>query len=142
MPRKKLIKPISKIMDTARKCKIPGCGNDITVFTGVCSDSLCDFHLSKDQSRGGMGRLNKPHTYHREFICDICGVDFREHDSIRDIQDEELKNRLLRAIMVGDHIKRRVDGGDDSKENIQSLCRNCDSIKTILHEDYRSKTAR
>jgi 5-methylcytosine-specific restriction endonuclease McrA len=140
MARKKVIKTISEIMAASGNCKIPGCGRPITVLTGTCSESLCDFHLEKDHSRGGMGRLNKPYTYHREFVCDHCGFDFRQHPIIKNIQDKKLQNRVLRSCIVADHMTRRVDGGDDSKENIQSLCRVCDAIKTTLDEDYRAGT--
>jgi 5-methylcytosine-specific restriction endonuclease McrA len=39
--------------------------------------------------------------------------------------------------MIGDHIIRRADGGDDSEENVQSLCLMCNADKTILNEDWR-----
>lgn len=39
--------------------------------------------------------------------------------------------------MIADHQKRQADGGDDSAENIRSLCLNCNSDKTILNEDWR-----
>ena len=41
--------------------------------------------------------------------------------------------------IIGDHIVRKVDGGPDTEENIQSLCLDCNSDKTILAEDWRNK---
>ena len=136
MARKNRIKSIAQIMSQAGNCKVPGCGREITAFTGSGSDSLCELHQRGLAVNGGFGRLNKPYSFHRTSVCDRCCTDYAQHPVILAIADDETRNRALRTCMIGDHKVRRVDGGADTAENIQTLCRICDAIKTTLEQDY------
>jgi 5-methylcytosine-specific restriction endonuclease McrA len=88
---------------------------------------------------GGMGRIDRIHTFHRDWVCDECGYNALEDPRLADITDEMTKRRVARVLMHGDHQNRQADGGDNSKANIRSLCFVCHAKKTILNEDYLSK---
>jgi 5-methylcytosine-specific restriction endonuclease McrA len=122
-------------------CKIPGCGKHLTNMLGPGSEALCREHQLKQREYGGVGRIDRPHTFHREWVCIECGKDVSVAVSEKypdlELANPALFNRLCRNRIIGDHIIRKADGGADTKENIQSLCLDCNSDKTILNEDYR-----
>lgn len=122
-------------------CCLDGCDRPLTQFEGPGSDSLCRHHQLKQREYNGVGRLDRPHTFHRKWVCDHCGKDVSEEVRKKYPDMEETDpitfNRLCRNRIIGDHIVRQADGGDDSEENLQSLCLDCNSDKTILNEDYR-----
>jgi hypothetical protein len=122
-------------------CCVDGCGTPISQMSGPGSDVLCRIHQLKQREYGGMGRYDRPHTFHRGMICAECGKDVgaeveRKHSGIKE-SNPKLFSRLCRNRVIADHKIRRADGGDDSAENIQNLCLDCNSDKTILNEDYR-----
>jgi hypothetical protein len=119
-------------------CKIPGCGKHLTNMLGPGSEALCRDHQLKQREYGGMGRLDRPHTFHREWICSECGYEVLEDPRLADIEDEMTKRRVARVLMHGDHNgERKADGGDDSAENIKCLCVVCHAKKTVINEDYK-----
>jgi 5-methylcytosine-specific restriction endonuclease McrA len=122
-------------------CCIDGCGNPISQMTGPGSDRLCRDHQVNQIEYGRVGRMDRPHTFHRKWVCDHCGKDVSEEvrKKFPDLEasDPVTFNRLCRNRIIGDHIIRQADGGDNSKENLQSLCLDCNSDKTILNEDYK-----
>jgi len=122
-------------------CSIPGCGKPLSNMTGPGSDRLCREHQLQQREYGGPGRIDRPHTFHRKWVCSHCEKDVSEkvRKKYPDLEEENPKlfNRLCRNRIIADHIVRKADGGDDSEVNIQSLCLDCNSDKTILNEDYR-----
>jgi hypothetical protein len=86
---------------------------------------------------GGMGRIDRPHTFHRKWVCSGCGYNALEDPRLADIEDEMIKRRVARVLMHGDHHQRQADGGTNSKENVRSLCYVCHAKKTILNEDWK-----
>lgn len=122
-------------------CCLDGCDNPLTHYEGPGSDSLCRPHQLKQREYGELGRLDRPHTFHRKWICDDCGKNIPEavKKKFPNIEENDpiLFNRLCRKRIIGDHIIRRADGGPDTAENIQTLCLDCDADKTIMNEDYR-----
>jgi hypothetical protein len=122
-------------------CSLDGCDTALTIYDGPGSDSLCRKHQLKLREYGGTGRLDRPHTLHRKWVCDDCGKDVEAEvrKKFPDLEntDPVLFNRLCRNRIIGDHKIRRADGGDDSEENVQSLCLDCNSDKTILNEDFK-----
>ena len=128
--------------ELGKPCSIPGCTNPLTHMEGPGSGVLCRDHQLKQREYGGMGRVDRPHTFHRKFVCDECSKDVsievdKKHPGLRE-SDPMLFNRLCRNRVIGDHIVRRSDGGQDTEDNIQTLCLDCNSDKTILNEDYRA----
>jgi 5-methylcytosine-specific restriction endonuclease McrA len=118
-------------------CCVDGCGSPISQMTGPGSDVLCRNHQLKQREYGGMGRYDRPHTFHRDWVCNECGYNALEDTRLSEITDEIIKRRIARILMHGDHQERQADGGDDSAQNIRSLCYVCHAKKTIINEDYR-----
>ena len=136
------VKPLSQIKkDLGKVCSVPGCGKPLTNFQGPGSEALCREHQLNLVEYGGVGKIERPHTFHRKWVCDECGKDVsvevdKKYPGLKD-SDPAKYNRLCRNRIIGDHIVRRSDGGEDTEDNIQSLCLDCNSDKTILSEDYR-----
>ena len=127
--------------DMGKVCSIPGCGMQLTQMQGPGSDTLCREHQLVQVEYGGAGKVSRPHTFHREWICSDCGKDVsievdKKFPTLKETSPE-VYNRLCRNRVIGDHIIRRADGGLDTKDNIQTLCLDCNSDKTILNEDYK-----
>jgi len=122
-------------------CSIPGCNNPLSTMTGPGSDRLCRIHQLAQREYNGTGRIDRLHTFHRKWTCDHCGKDamseVRKKYPALEEKDPKLFNRLCRNRTIADHKIRKADGGDDSESNIQSLCLDCNSDKTILNEDWR-----
>jgi len=134
----KMKTPAQLSKDMGKVCAIPGCCKPLTHMDGPGSDSLCREHQLYQREYGGMGRLDRPHTFHRTWSCSECGTNVLEDPRLADIEDEMIKRRVARILMHGDHHgERRADGGDDSAENVKSLCFVCHAKKTVLNEDYK-----
>lgn len=143
-PNKDKLKGQSVLKEQIKKnltCRMDNCKNSLTMFDGPGSDILCRDHQLKLVEYGGPGRLDRLHTLHRKWVCDDCGVDVSEQVRMKypgmEEKDPVLFNRLCRNRIIGDHQVRQADGGNDSEDNIRSLCLNCNSDKTIINEDWR-----
>lgn len=142
-PSKDKLKSSSILKEQTRlnsKCCMPNCNELLSIFDGPGSDVLCRDHQLKLVEYGGAGKLGRLHTLHRKWVCDDCGKDVsvevaKKYPGLEE-SDPVKFNRLCRNRIIGDHIIRRADGGDDSADNLQSLCLDCNSDKTILNEDY------
>lgn len=127
--------------DLGKVCSIPGCGKPLTHMQGPGSDTLCRDHQLGQVEYGGPGKISRPHTFHRQWACIDCGKDVsvevdKKYPGLRE-SDPDKFFRLCRNRIIGDHVIRRADGGDDTKENVQSRCLDCNSDKTIINEDFR-----
>jgi hypothetical protein len=122
-------------------CTVDGCNKPLTHKTGIGQDLLCKEHQKNLREFGGTGRIDRPHTHHRKWVCAICNRNIQREvrDKYPNLEetDPALFSRLCRNRIIGDHIIRKADGGRDTEENIQSLCLDCNSDKTILAEDYK-----
>ena len=143
-PNKDSLKSQSVLKEQIKKshtCRMDNCTNPLTMFDGPGSDLLCRDHQLKLVEYGGLGRLDRLHTLHRKWVCDDCGIDVSEQVRKKyptiETDDPVMFNRLCRNRIIADHQIRQADGGDDSEENIRSLCLFCNSDKTILNEDWR-----
>ena len=123
--------------EQGKTCSIPGCGKPLTHMQGPGSEVLCRDHQIQQREYGGMGRIDRPHTFHRKWTCSCCGYNPLEDPRLEDIEDEMVKRRIGRILMHGDHIERQSDGGLDTEDNIDSLCYVCHAKKTVLNEDYK-----
>ena len=116
-------------------CSFPGCTQPRTAFKGVGQD-LCRDHQLQQIEYGGMGRKDRPHTFHRNWICGICGWDAWNDPRYAGLTDEE-KSIAIRIVMHGHHDKvRKADGGDDTAENVVGGCMICHAIETVKNKDY------
>lgn len=119
------------------KCMLEDCDEDLTIFDGPGSDSLCRKHQLELVEYGGMGKADRPHTFYRNWVCEVCGYDPREDDlRFGDIDDPYHKVRAMRGVMHGDHQIRKSDGGNDTADNIKTLCVLCHMAKTYKQKDY------
>jgi len=140
---KKSPRKLKQQIEAGVSCTVEGCNMPLTQKTGPGQDMLCRKHQKNLREFGGTGRLDRPHTHHRKWTCHECGKNVQEevrkkHPRIEE-EDPALFSRMCRNRIIGDHIVRKVDGGPDTEENIQSLCLDCNSDKTILAEDWRNK---
>jgi len=108
----------------------------LTIFEGPGSDSYCREHQLMLTEYGGMGKAERPHTFYRDWVCIKCGYDARLDPEILAIEDPWDQLLVMRGVMHGDHIVRKSDGGEDTAENINSLCCRCHMIKTYKEKDY------
>ena len=125
-----------QIFEEKRSCTLVDCQNLLTEFKGPGQDVLCRKHQVEQIEYGGFGRYDRPHTFHRGFVCDECGQDARELPVIKAIQDEVVKMRAIRSIMHGDHQHLKSEGGSDAEKNIRRLCIICHMVKTMVEQDY------
>lgn len=126
--------------DAHKICIVVGCNYPLTSKEGPGDKSLCREHQLYMREYGGPGRLDRPHTFHRskEYICIECGWEILKDFRLADIKSEMKKRQVARTLLHGDHKIRQADGGDDSAENIKSLCAVCHAKKTMQNEDYLS----
>jgi 5-methylcytosine-specific restriction endonuclease McrA len=125
-----------QIFEEKRLCTLEDCQNLLTEFKGPGQEVLCREHQVEQREYGGFGRIDRPHTFHRGFVCDECGQDARELPAIKAIQDEVVKMRAIRSIMHGDHKQLKSEGGSDAEKNIRLLCITCHNVKTQVEQDY------
>lgn len=135
-------KPASQLkhqIEHGVKCILEGCGKPLSTYTGPGSNKLCEHHQFEQREYGGLGRIDRPWTFAREWCCAWCGYSPKDDPWFDQQQwdSEEHKNRAMRAMLVGDHKIRKTDGGSDGKDNVQTLCQNCNSKKSALNHDHR-----
>lgn len=122
-----------------KTCSVPKCCNPLTPMTGPGCDSLCREHQIKLVEYGGMGKLDRIHTLHREWQCDVCGWNPMEDPRLVGIDDLTERMRIARMLIHGDHKTPKAQGGGDEKDNITSCCIVCHAIKTAQDKDYLGK---
>lgn len=122
-------------------CKLDFCNKPLTMFEGPGAKHLCEEHQLQQREFGGMGRIDRPWSFSREWCCAWCGYSPKEDPWFDNppipFDNEVHKNRVMRSMLIGDHGEdRKVDGGSHDKDNVQTLCANCDRKKTNLYKDY------
>ena len=124
-----------------RGCSV--CGKPLSHMKGQGSNTLCrQCQLFQIGYEGGMGRIDRPHTFHRSWICGKCGWDAWNDPRYAHLTDEQ-KSTAIRIVMHGHHaVTRQADGGDHSAENVVGECIICHSIDTTLNKDHLKKSAR
>lgn len=125
-----------QIFEEKRSCSLDGCQNPLTEFKGPGQDVLCREHQVEQREYGGFGRYDRPHTFHRGYICDECGQDVRELPQVKAIENPVVRMRAMRSLMHGDHQHLKSEGGSDAQENIRNVCNTCHTVKTIEKEDF------
>lgn len=123
-----------------KRCIVDGCGKPITTWIGPGDKTLCRAHQLDQREYGGMGRKDRLWTFSREWTCSWCGYNPKEDPWFNDPsiqwESEVHKHQTMRGMLVGDHIIRQADGGSHDKENVKTLCQNCNCKKTNLKKDY------
>ena len=127
-----------KKQKTSGECNLSHCTNPRTIYKGVGS-RLCEKHQRLMRENGGPGRVDRPWTFNKSKTCDSCGLDPWKHDMVKQIDDELIRDRTAWGMLIVDHIHTQRDGGSDCPTNTQTLCKNCDLIKSTLAGDMIPK---
>ena len=136
-PSKDKLKSNSVLKEQLSKpCMLEDCDNTISIYDGPGSNVLCRDHQLECVEYGGMGKPERPWTFYRTMECAKCGYNPTEDPQFEEIEDEYHRLRVMRAIMHGDHIHLKSQGGANTKDNIQTLCVKCHMIKTYRDKDY------
>lgn len=138
--KRKSLSKVKEEIALGKTCCIDECDQPLTTYKGPGDKHLCREHQLMQSEYGGLGKLDRPHTFSREWCCEWCGYSPKDDPWFdQQVWDDELhKLRAMRGTLIGDHNAiRKVDGGSDGKSNVQTLCRNCDAKKTMLNKDYQ-----
>ena len=119
-------------------CRLPYCNQSASQYKGPGSQ-LCETHQAQMREYGGPGRLDRPWTFHKKATCDKCGHNPWEHPLVKKIDDDLIQDRVAWGMLFVDHIHTQRDGGDHSEQNVQTLCLDCNVIKSTLAGDLVPK---
>lgn len=120
------------------KCKLPWCNSHASKYKGAGS-SLCEEHQLLLREYGGPARIDRPWTFNKRKSCDFCGYNPWQHSKVKQIDNELIKDRVAYGMLIVDHIKPQKYKGGDHPENCQTLCLDCNQIKTTLAGDSMPK---
>ena len=102
-------------------CKLPWCDKPRTMYKGV-GGTLCEEHQGKMREYGGPARMDRKWSSNKQEL-------------VKKISNPLVQRRTALSLLIVDHIKTQRDGGDDSPENVQTLCITCNFIKTMISGD-------
>ena len=77
LPRKST-RQLKEQLEKGLTCTLLGCDEALSHKQGPGGNTLCRKHHKQMREYGGVGRLDRPHTFHRKWTCDWCGVDALE----------------------------------------------------------------
>ena len=119
-------------------CTLPYCNERSSKYKGAGS-RLCEYHQSLLREYGGPARMDRPYTFHKKQQCEICGHDPWQHPKVKLIEDDLIRDRVAWGMLFVDHIETRRDGGGHCDQNTQTLCLDCNVIKSTLAGDLVPK---
>lgn len=119
-------------------CEVEYCNNYKTKYKGVGAQ-LCEEHQSLLSDYGGPGRHDRPWTFNKKRTCESCGHDPWKHRMVKQIEDELVRDRVAWGMLIVDHVETQRDGGSNHPDNCQTLCLDCNQIKTTLACDSMPK---
>lgn len=138
------------------RCEVHGCTQQL--FTPLIKYSrqqrVCRRHYyARLSGRVGVNWERDIHNFHRKGACQCCGQTAYNFGK-QVLLSQGIQPRIRDAIRVGmgvlegDHIKRpkeftareQKQGIPHRAENIQTLCRNCHRIKTLVNKDLSPKS--
>ena len=120
------------------KCTLPYCNEWSSDFKGPGS-RLCEEHQVLLREYGGPARLDRPWTFHKKKYCELCGHNPWEHPKVKLIDDELIRDRVAWGMLFVDYIETQRDGGSHCDQNTQTLCLDCNMIKSTLAGDMVPK---
>lgn len=114
-------------------CQVPGCERPLTSYQGPGADLYCRKHQRQLAQNGGLAVVHKVYSFVRSTLCQECGYDADLDPRIAAIENEVLRNTVIRTVMTVDHI----DGNHNNNhpDNLQCLCARCHAVKTAVHGD-------
>jgi len=113
------------------QCSLKFCNKTKTKYKGIGSH-LCEEHQHILREYGGPGRYDRPWTMNKKACCDYCGKDPWQHPKVKQIDDNLIRDRVAWGMLIVDHIVPQKYEGGDAPENCQTLCLDCNQIKTTL----------
>lgn len=119
-------------------CTLDYCHNYRSKYKGIGSQ-CCEYHQGLMREYGGPGRTDRPWTFHKKKNCDYCDQSPWDHPKVKQIKDELVRDRVAWGMLIVDHIHTQRDGGGHSEENTQTLCLDCNQIKSTLACDTMPK---
>lgn len=145
--KQKTMATIIKEQSAGITCCAADCKNPISTFTGPGANRLCREHQLQQREYGGLGRLDRPWTFSRDWSCGWCGYSPKDDPWFTDPPipwDSEVHmHSAMSATLVGDHsLVRKVDGGSHGRDNVKTLCQICNAKKGALYKDFDSSTAK
>jgi hypothetical protein len=120
------------------KCKLEFCDNPATKYKGR-GENLCEQHQAMLREYGGPARIDRPWTFQKKRYCEKCGHNPWDHPMVKSIDDELIRDRIAYGMLLVDHITAQRDGGQHHAENTQTLCFDCNHVKTTLAGDSLPK---
>ncbi len=120
------------------RCSVTGCENFLTAYQGPGSDKFCRQHQREQHEYGGLAKGVKEHSFGRKDQCDACGFKPDEDDRFTSITDAKVRNAAIRSVLDVDHIDGNHSNNDP--DNLQTLCKICHGVKTIVNADYQRKS--
>lgn len=120
-----------KKRNTTVKCRLSFCDHPASLYKGV-GENLCEHHQSMMREYGGPGRMDRPWTFNKKHKCDACGADPWRHPKVKQIDDALIRDRVAWGMLIVDHIVPQKYAGGDHPDNCQTLCLDCNQIKTTL----------
>jgi len=121
-----------------KKCALSFCNEPETKYKGT-GRSLCEHHQGLLREYGGPARMDRPWTFNKKKTCDICGHDPWQHPKVKLIENELIRDRVAWGMLFVDHIETQRDGGSHCDQNTQTLCLDCNMIKSTLAGDMVPK---
>jgi len=88
---------------------------------------------------GGPARTDRPWTFNKKRTCECCGHNPWKHPMVKKIDDDLIRDRVAWGMLIVDHIHTQRDGGNNRPENCQTLCLDCNQIKSTLACDTMPK---
>lgn len=119
-------------------CSLPYCNENSSKYKGKGS-RLCEQHQNLLREYGGPARTDRPWTFHKKKQCDICNHNPWEHPKVKLIDNELIRDRVAWGMLFVDHIETQRDGGSHCDQNTQTLCLDCNMIKSTLAGDLVPK---
>jgi len=120
-------------------CSLEWCSNSRSIFKGP-GERLCAPHQIMLREYGGPARLDRPWTFNKKTTCDFCGKNPWDHPMVKKIDDPLVRDRVANGMLIVDHIHTQRDGGNDHPDNCQTLCLDCNQIKSTLACDTMPKS--
>ena len=117
-------------------CLLPWCNNPRSKLKGIGS-RCCEHHQSMMREYGGPARMDRKWTFNKKSCCEWCGYDPFKNPKIKQVLslNENVGLRTAWTQLIVDHIIPQKYGGSDAPENCQTLCSNCNDVKTMLAGD-------
>lgn len=121
-------------------CLLPWCNNSSSKYKGV-GTQCCEQHQSLMREYGGPARIDRKYTFNKQKECSMCGYNPWEHNPlIQMISDDLIRDRTAWGQLIVDHIVPKKYEGTDHPDNCQTLCGNCNQVKTTLSFDSMPKS--